>query len=203
MAVSKARKSEQLASLEAVLRDAKSIGFASYQKVTVAEVTMMKKELRAQSGLFLTAKKTLIRIAFQNVYGVEVDIETLPGQVALVVGNEDPISPLGIVNKYATQKDWKKVEKLQFVGGYFEGKLVDGPSIQKIASLPSREVLLAKLLGSMMSPLSGLARFFDAAKNDIESKGLAKVGDLTVATPVAPAEAPAPVESPSESTTAA
>ncbi len=186
MAVSKARKSEQLASLEAILKEAKSIGFASYQKVTVAEVTTIKKELRAQNAVFLTAKKTLVRIAFKNVYGVEIDLDTLPGQVALVVANEDPISPLGTVNKYATQKDWKKAEKLKFVAGYFEEKLVDAESIQKIASLPSREVLLAKFLGSMMSPLSGLARFFDAAKGDLEAKGLTKVGDLTAL--AAPAE---------------
>lgn len=180
MAVSKARKVEQLAEIEAHLKEAKSIGFTSNQKITVAEVTQIKRELRAENALFMTAKKTLIRIAFKNVYGLDLDIDTLPGQVAMVISKDDAIAPLGIVNKYANQKDWKKAQKLVFVGGYFEGNIVDAESIKKIASLPSREVLLAKLLGSMMSPLSGLARFFDAAKKDLEAKNLEKVGDLEV-----------------------
>ncbi len=188
MAVSKAKKVEQLAQLEEYLKNAKSVGFTSTTKITVAEVTAMKKELRAAGAIFLTAKKTLIRIAFKNVYNIDLDLDTLPGQVAMVIANEDAIAPLGIANKYANEKDWKKAQKLTFVGGYFEGNLVDADAIKKIASLPSREVLLAKLLGSMMSPLSGLARFFDAAKKDLESKGLEKVGDLEV--PAKAEEAP-------------
>ena len=97
-----------------------------------------------------------------------------------MIAKEDAITPLGVVNKYASQKDWKKAQKLTFVGGYFEEKIVDADSIRKIASLPSREVLLAKLLGSMMAPLSSLARFFDAAKKDLEAKNLSTVKDLEV-----------------------
>lgn len=190
MAVSKARKVEQLAEIEALLKEAKSVGFTSNQKITVAEVTAIKRELRAAGAVFMIAKKTLIRIAFKNVFNLDLDIDTLPGQVAMVVAKEDAIAPLGIVNKYANEKEWKKAEKLSFVGGYFEGAIVDATVIRKIASLPSREVLLAKLLGSMMSPLSGLARFFDAAKNDLEAKSLTKVGDLTVAAPAKTEEAP-------------
>ena len=189
MAVSKARKVEQLAEIEAHLKEAKSIGFTSNQKITVAEVTAIKKELRFQNALFMTAKKTLIRIAFKNVYNVDLDIDTLPGQVAMVISKEDAIAPLGIVNKYANEKDWRKAQKLVFVGGYFEGNLVDADAIKKIASLPSREVLLSKLLGSMMSPLSGLARFFDAAKKDLEEKNLSTIKDLEV--PAKTEEAPA------------
>lgn len=188
MAVSKAKKVEQLAALEAHLKDAKSVGFTSNQKITVAEVSSLKKDLRAQNAVYLIAKKTLIRIAFKNVYGVELDISTLPGQVALVIGKGDAIAPLGVANKYANE--WKKEEKMAFVGGYMDGRLMDGAETKKLATLPSREVLLAKLLGSMMSPLSGLARFLDAAKKDLESKNLAKVGDLTVAAPAKAPEAP-------------
>ena len=107
----------------------------------------------------------------------------------MVIAKEDAIAPLGVVNKYASQKDWKKAQKLTFVGGYFEEKIVDADSIRKIASLPSREVLLAKLLGSMMAPLSSLARFFDAAKKDLEAKNLSTVKDLTV--PATAEETPA------------
>ena len=190
MAVSRARKSEQLTALETHLKEAKSVAFTSNQKVTVLEISALKKDLRAVDAIVLVAKKTLIRIAFQNVYGVALDLETLPGQVALIIGKGDAIAPFGITNKYATE--WRKEEKMVFVAGYMEGRLMDATETKKLATLPSREVLLAKLLGSMMSPLSGLARFFDAAGKDLTTKGLTKVGDLTVAAP-AKEEAPAPV----------
>ncbi len=194
MAVSKAKKTEQLSVLEAHLKDATSVAFTSNQKVTVLEVSALKKDLRAQNAIFLTIKKTLIKIAFKNILKTEIDLSTLPGQVALVIAKGDAIAPLGVTNKYVNE--WKKEEKMVFVAGYMDGRLMDGAETKKLATLPSREVLLAKLLGSMMSPLSGLARFFDAAGKDLTSKSLSKVGDLIGSAP-AKAEAPAPVaESP-------
>ncbi len=203
--VSKQKKAEQLAVLEAHLKSAKSVAFTSNTKVTVLEISALKKDLRAQNAIYLTAKKTLIRIAFKSVYGVEIDLATLPGQVGLVIANGDALAPFGIANKYANE--WKKEQKLVFVAGYMEGRLMDATETKKLATLPSREVLLAKLLGSMMSPLSGLARFFDAAGKDLTAKSLTKVGDLTVSAPVAEtpkveeapvaaAEAPATEEAP-------
>lgn len=196
MAVTKARKSEQLTALEAHLKEAKSVAFTSNTKVTVLEVSALKKDLRAQNALYLTVKKTLIRIAFKNVHSVDIDLSTLPGQVALVIAKGDAVSPFGVTNKYVNE--WKKEEKLVFVGGYMEGRLMDATETKKLATLPSREVLLAKLLGSMMSPLSGLARFFDAAKKDLEGKSLTKVGDLIGSAPAVKKEEPAPsvVEAP-------
>jgi large subunit ribosomal protein L10 len=172
MAVSKARKEEQLVALEAHLKAATSVAFTSNSKVTVLEVSNLKKDLRAQNAILLTIKKTLIRIAFKNVYGADLNLDTLPGQVSLVIAKGDAIAPLGVANKYS--KEWAKEEKMTFVGGYMDGRLMDGAETKKLATLPSREVLLAKLLGSMMSPLSGLARFFDAAGKDMTAKGLTK-----------------------------
>ena len=196
MAVTKAKKSEQLAALEAHLKEAKSVAFTSNNKITVLEVSALKRDLRAQNAAYVVAKKTLIRIAFKNVYSVDLNLATLPGQVAVVISKGDAIAPLGVTNKYANE--WKKEEKMTFVGGYMDGRMMDGTETKKLATLPSREVLLAKLLGSMMSPLSGLARFFDAAKKDLEAKSLTKVSDLIGSAP-APVkaekkeEAPAPV----------
>ncbi len=193
MAISKAKKGEILATLEAHLKASTSVAFTSNTGMTALDVTTMKKELRVQDTTFMLAKKTLMRIAFKNVFNVELDIDTLPGQVAIIISKGDKVAGLAVVNKYA--KEWAKEKKMQFVGGFFDGVLLDAKAISRIAGLPSREVLLAKLLGSMMSPLSGLARFFDGAKKDLEAKSLTKVGDLTVATPAAP-EAPAETAAP-------
>ncbi|MDD2892246.1 MAG: 50S ribosomal protein L10 [Candidatus Gracilibacteria bacterium] len=200
MAISKAKKGEILATLEAHLKDSTSIAFTSNTGMTALDVTTMKKELRANDTTFMLAKKTLMRLAFKNVFNVELDIDTLPGQVAIIISKGDKVAGLAVVNKYA--KEWAKEKKMQFVGGFFDGALIDAKAISRIAGLPSREVLLAKLLGSMMSPVSGLARFFDGAKKDMEAKGLKTAKDLIGAaavTTVAEVVAETPVvEAPAE-----
>ena len=178
MAITRTKKEEVLATLEAHLKDATSIAFTSNQRLTVLETMTMKRELRAQNTVFMLAKKTLIRIAFKNILGQDLDIDTLPGQVAIIISKGDKVAGLSVVNKFANEREFKKAEKIKFVGGFFDGQIVGAEEIAKIASLPSREVLLAKLLGSMMSPLSGLARFFDGAKTELEAQGKKKVGDL-------------------------
>ena len=211
MAITRTKKEEVLATLEAHLKDATSIAFTSNQRLTVLETMAMKRELRAQNTVFMLAKKTLIRIAFQNILGQDLDIDTLPGQVAIIISKGDKVAGLSVVNKFANEREFKKAEKIKFVGGFFDGKIVGAEEIAKIASLPSREVLLAKLLGSMMSPLSGLARFFDGAKTELETQGKKKVGDLQgtskdtpkAAEEVVAQEAPAATEeAPAEATPA-
>ena len=178
MAVTHEKKEAILSTLEWHLREAKSIAFTSSQRITVEEITKMKKELRSEDVVFMLAKKTLIRIAFKNVYSVDLDLETLPWQVALAIAKKDAMSGMTIINKYV--KEWKKDEKISFVGAYMEGRLMDAHNTQKLASLPSREVLLSRLLGSLMSPLSGLARFFDGARKELELKGGTTLKDLIV-----------------------
>ena len=196
MAVSRAQKEAILAVLEAHLKEAASVAFTSNQKLTVEDINGIRNDVRALGGsVFMLAKKTLIRIAFKNVLGVDLDISTLPGQVAIVIAKgADKIAPLAAVNKHVAE--FRKEEKIKFVGGYMDGRVMDANETSRLAGLPSREVLLSKLLGSMMSPLSGLARFFDGAKKELETKGQTKVGDLTVAAPAVPAAPVAPAEAP-------
>lgn len=201
MAITKAKKGEILAVLEAHLKASTSVAFTTNTGLTALDVTTMKKELRVQDTTFMLAKKTLMRIAFKNVFDVDMNLDTFPGQVAIIISKGDKIAGLAVVNKYA--KEWAKEGKMKFVGGFFDGVMLDAKAIGRIAGLPSREVLLAKLLGSMMSPVSGLARFFDGAKRDMEAKGLKVAKDLigaaavttvaqVVATTPAVTETPAP-----------
>ena len=202
MAVTRAKKSEILATLEAHLKDATSVAFTSNNKLTVEDIDSIRDDVRAQNGVFMLAKKTLIRIAFKNVLNADLDLDTLPGQVAIVISKGDKIAALAAVNKYVAE--FKKEQKIKFVGGYIDGRVLGETEAAKLAGLPSREVLLAKLLGSMMSPLSGLARFFDGAKNEIAAKSVTKVGDLAVAAaPKAEAAPAAAVEAPAAEAPAA
>ncbi len=158
---------------------ATSLAFVRTNKLTVEEITDIRRELRPLDAAFTMTKKTFIRIALKQALGIDIDPESLPGQVTIVISRADPIAPIGIANRFAN--DFVKEEKMIFLAGYFEGALLDRDQTLRIATLPSRETLLAKLMGSMKSPVGGLARFFDAAKKDMEEKGIDKLSGLAVA----------------------
>ncbi len=103
----------------------------------------------------------------------------LPGQVAIVMAFGDAVAPLSVVNNLA--KEFEGADKLVFTGGFLENALQDAQTTKKLASLPSRDVLLAKFMGSMLSPVSSLARFFDGAKNKMTETSKSTVGDLAAA----------------------
>lgn len=175
MAVSKQQKTEILADLVEKFKNANSIGFASTSALTVEEFGTLRNSLREVNASYTIAKKTLIKIALKEALNLEVDLSDLPGQIGAVCSNDDAVAGLGKVNDLV--KDTKG-EKVEWAISIFEGEVKDNESTKTIAGLPSRETLLGRLVGSMQSPLSGLARFFDAASKELEEKGVDVVGKL-------------------------
>jgi len=174
MALTKAQKAEVLNNLKNLIKDAKSIGFTTNSGLTVDEITDLRIWLREVDATFTLAKKTLIKLAFKEVYDVEIDDSLLPGQIALVVSTQDAVSGLTKVNDFR-----KKVEgKVEWAGSYFEWELKDAEATKVIASMPSRDTLLGRMVGSLQSPLSSLARFFDAAAKELEAQSKEKVWEL-------------------------
>ena len=176
MAVSKQKKAEILNSLIEQVKNAKSIWFASTKGVTVAEFADLRKKLREVGASYTLAKKTLIVKAVKEAVDLDLNLADLEGQIGMVCSNDDAIAGLSKVNDFI--KATEKEQKMTWSISIFEGKLQDKAETKVIASMPSRETLLSRLVGSMKSPISSLARFFDAAAKDIEAKGKTKVGEL-------------------------
>lgn len=176
MAVSKQKKSEILASLVEQVKNAKSIWFASTKWVTVAEFAELRKNLREVDATYTLAKKTLIVKAVKEALDLDINLADLEGQIGMVCSNDDAIAWLSKVNDFIKLNP--KAPKAAWAASIFEGKYQDKAETTVIASMPSRETLLGRLVGSMKSPISKLARFFDAAAKDLESNGKAKVGEL-------------------------
>jgi len=176
MAVSKQKKAEILSSLVEQVKNAKSIWFASTKGVTVAEFADLRKKLREVWASYTLAKKTLIVKAVKEALDLDLNLADLEGQIGMVCSNDDAIAGLSKVNDFI--KATEKEQKMNWSISIFEGKLQDKAETKVIASMPSRETLLSRLVGSMKSPISSLARFFDAAAKDIEAKGKTKVGEL-------------------------
>jgi large subunit ribosomal protein L10 len=176
------QKAEILAGLVAKFKEAKSIGFAATSTLTVEEFSNLRAGLREVDATYTLAKKTLMKKALKEALDIDVDLSTLPGQIGAVCSNEDAVAGLGKVNDLVKSS---KGEKIEWAAAIFEGKLIDLEETKVIAGLPSKDTLLGRLVGSMKSPISGLARFFDAAAKDVESKGKTTVAELTVEAPAA------------------
>ena len=175
MAVSRQQKEQILANLVENFKNAQSIGFASSNTLSVAEFEAMRNDLRSVNATYIIAKKTLIKKALKDALDIEVELADLPGQIGAVCSFEDAVAGLGKVNDIVKKT---KGEKINWAVSIFEGEFQDNEATKNIAGIPSRETLLGRLVGSMQSPISGLARFFDAAAKDLEEKGKAKVGEL-------------------------
>jgi len=180
MAVTKQQKNEILADLIAKFKEAKSIGFTTTNKLTVSEFEELRTNLRTVNSTYTLAKKTLMKIALKEALNLEVDLKDMPGQIWVVCSNEDAVSGLGKVNEFLKEANGRKWDlgKVAWAISVFEWEVKTNAETKVIAGMPSRETLLGRLVGSMMSPVSKLARFFDAAAKDLETSGKTSVSEL-------------------------
>lgn len=119
MALTRTKKEEVLAQLKTAIESANSVGFTTNIGLTVQDVTTLRVQLREVNATFTLAKKTLIKIAFKEVYGVELDSANLPNQIAMVLSNDDAVAGLGKVNDFMKKKQ-PGFEKMEWTMSYFE-----------------------------------------------------------------------------------
>ncbi len=175
MAVTKSQKTEILNSLIEKIKEAKSVGFATTNGLTVEEFATLRKNLREVNATYTLAKKTLMKKAIKEALDLDIDLADLPGQIWIVCSYDDAIAWLGKVNDMVKETKW---EKIDWALSIFEWEVKSLEETKQIAGMPSRETLLGRLVWSLQSPLSSLARFFDAAAKDLEEKWKEKVSDL-------------------------
>lgn len=122
-----------------------------YEGITVEQDTALRAALRAAGVEYAVIKNTLISKACDQV-GFEALKPELNGMNAIAISFDDPIAPAKILKEYAD-----KIEKFELRGGILDGAVVDAATVQELASIPPREVLIGRLLGSIQGPLYGLA----------------------------------------------
>ena len=125
-----------------------------YLGLTVEQDTALRKELREAGVHYKVYKNTMMHRAFEGTDFAQLD-NLLEGANALAVSKEDPIVAERILAQYA-----KQFKCFNMAGGVIEGKLADEAKLTEMANIPSREVLLGRLFGSMQSPIANLARVF-------------------------------------------
>ena len=173
------------------IKDAQSVVVVDYRGLTVAEDTQLRKQLREAGVAYKVYKNTLVKFAIKGT-DFESLSDVLEGPNAFAISTTDATAPARVIAKFA-----KTAPALEIKAGVVEGTFYDADGMKAIATIPSREELLSKFLGSIQSPITNFARVI----NQIAEKGGA--ADVEVkAEEAAPAEE-APVEVPAEEAPAA
>jgi large subunit ribosomal protein L10 len=136
------------------LQDAKAIVLVDYKGINIEEVNQLRNRFRNEKVDYLVQKNTLIKIALNDL-GIQSLDEYLVGPTALAICKSDEVAPARVVIKFLKEVMEEK-EFPKFKAGYVSGNLLDASQMMVLAKLPSREELLAKLLGSAQAPISRL-----------------------------------------------
>ncbi len=166
------------------VKDAASVVLVDYRGLTVAQDTELRKQLRDAGIIYKVCKNTMMKRAFE---GTEFEGlgEYLEGPSAMAVSKDDATAAARILCKFA-----KTADKLEVKAGVVEGKVYDMAGVQALSTIPSREELLSKLLGSIQSPIANFARVI---KQIAENGGAATETAEATEEPVAEAVAEEPV----------
>ena len=130
--------------------NSKSAILVDYRGLTAQEANELRKQFREAGVVYKVYKNTLIEIAAREL-GLEDLIPYLEGPTAIAFGVEEPVAPAKILSD-----NINKLKKMEFKGGVVDGKIIDVEGVQALAKLPSREELIAKMLGSMNAPIANL-----------------------------------------------
>jgi large subunit ribosomal protein L10 len=146
-------RSEKEALVEEVaqlLSAAGALYVSDYRGLTVAELTELRGKLRASGATLRVLKNTLTRLAAERAGRAQL-LPLLAGPTAVTVCGDDPVAPAKTLNDFARTHD-----ELQVRGGLLQGSVLDTAGVRALAMLPPREVLVARVVGGMAAPISGL-----------------------------------------------
>ena len=145
------QKQQAVADLAAQLKTSTAGVLVNYQGITVDDDTKMRKALREAGVKYMVVKNSLTGRACDEV-GLSDMKQHLSGMTAIAIGSDDPIAPAKVLKEYA-----EKVESFSILAGYLDGAVIDAKTVEALADIPSKEVLIAKFLGSIKSPIYGFA----------------------------------------------
>jgi large subunit ribosomal protein L10 len=151
MAITKAQKTDILAKITESIKDAASVVFVRFNKITVADTTAMRNTLKGEGVGYFVAKKTLLKRALSEA-GYTGTIPELPGEVAIAWSKDDATAPARGIHEHA-----KKHEGIALLGGVFENAFMDAVQMKAIATIPSVPVLRGMFVNVINSPIQRFA----------------------------------------------
>jgi len=150
-------KQEKVDALTEQLKNASACVLVNYKGINVADDTKLRRELREAGVTYFVQKNTLIRLAMHNI-GFEQFDGVLEGTTAIALSSGDQTVAARILGEYAEKSEGKFTLK----AGFVDGEVYDAAGVQALSKIPSKEVLLAQLVGSLQGPMQKLAATLQA-----------------------------------------
>ncbi len=150
-------KKAKVAALTELLQGAVSFVLVDYQGISVEADTKLRKELREANVKYIVEKNSILRFAFKNM-GIDAFDDVLHGTTAIAMSTDDQTAPARILGKFA--EDNKEFFNLK--AGYVEGTAYDTAGVVALSKIPSKDILLAQLVGSLQGPIQKLAATLQA-----------------------------------------
>ena len=147
------KKQAVVAELKEQLTSAKGVVLTGYKGLTVAQDTALRREFREAGVTYHVVKNTMLRLAAQEA-GIEGLDEHLEGTTAFAFSAEDAVAPAKVIGGFIKKNKLDDSGVLMIKVGMVEGQVIDAKDVNALATLPSREELIAKMLGSMNAPIS-------------------------------------------------
>ncbi len=148
--------------IKGYVSDAKAVVLVDYRGLTVEQDTRLRRELREAGVVYKVYKNTMLHLAFDGTDFAQLD-KDLEGPTAIAFGIDDETAPARILNNFA-----KEAEALEIKSAVVDGEYYDEDAVKVLATIPSKDELISKLLGSLQSPITNFAR---VVKQIAESQG--------------------------------
>jgi len=149
-------KKQMVADLADKFKNSAGGVLVDYQGINVEQDTKMRTELREAGVDYFVFKNTLARLAVKEC-GFDGLLPALVKMTAIAVSEKDPVAPAKILTSYAD-----KIQTFNIKAGFVDGTVIDVDGVKRLATMPSKEELIAKILGSLQAPASGLANVINA-----------------------------------------
>lgn len=151
MPKTKTKKQEIFTNLKDQLAKMKAAVFVNFSGIPVKEINSLRVQCRDEQIDYTVVKKSLFKKVLAETGHQDVDVKKFNGEIAALFGFADEVAPAKLVKKFA-----KDHNKMNVLGGILEGGFIDDAKVTALAKLPARPELLAKMVGSIAAPLSGL-----------------------------------------------
>ena len=150
MPLTKEQKKKIVEDLKEKIARQKAIIFVDFSGLRVKDLSNLRKKLKAANSELKVTKKTLLDLVFKKT-GLAIEAKKIKGEIALIFGYKDGLSLAKMIYQFSETNP-----NLKILGGFFEKKFREAEEIITLAQLPTREELLAKLVGTIFAPVSNL-----------------------------------------------
>lgn len=157
----KSQKQDIIKDLKDRLEKQKIVIFTDFHGTSVAKAKTLRRSVKKENAEYKVAKKTLIDIALKES-GLDAQTKELKGELGVLFGYGDQVAPAKALVKFG-----KEVETFKILGGILDGKVLSDKEVIALARLPSREILLAQLIGVLQGPIRGLVTVLSAPQRNL------------------------------------